>query len=306
MKNCGMKKRVRSAACAALSGIALAALSVSPPVRASVRIEAVGAVLLEENASARQLEAARGEAFQRAIWEAVLRVAERLQEEDRVAKAARAAEAAATQPSEPENEEVPAEALTGEGEGESTAPVSREALREALGDRPRRFTSRYRLMDDRGVRPRMFVPASEEGGDFEYLVVAEVDVDDGRVRSTLEGAGIIDPPQALTATTDTEQIRVVLWDLPGYSAYQAVKTTLAEGRAPGAVVPIEFEPGRAVLGVNADIEPQRLARELIRTLPDELRVAGAVVEGHEVGLRIEYVPPIILDEQGEPRDAGGD
>ena len=73
MKNFGLKKWVRSVVCAALGGVAIAALSFSPPASASVRIEAVGAVPLAENAGTRELEAARGEAFQRAIWEAVRR-----------------------------------------------------------------------------------------------------------------------------------------------------------------------------------------------------------------------------------------
>ncbi len=326
MRNMKSSFRFAWLACA---GAALFMLAASP-AQAGRRVEAVGAVPLFDNASAASQSAARTAAFEKAIWEAVMRVAEELRAADLASKEARAAQDKQRQEQEmerirKERERAAAQAQSGTGldpvpffggdpnSGEGKAPIEivepgadeeapssdselapREILRNALGDQARGYTNRYRISEDRGLRERLFTGGENPDANSEYVVVAEVDVDVERVRKALLKAGVIDSVAKASLDNVSRELRLVILDPINYRLVTDLQKVIEEEMEHSSALPLEFENGQAVLAVRSDLGAETFARSLIRRLPAELHVKQATVRGDEIAMRFELRP--VLEE----------
>ncbi len=285
------------------------------PASAGRRIEAVGAVPIFEDAGQAAQSSARTAAFDRAIWEAVLRVAEELRASDLAAKEARATLEKQRYEEEDrlrkERERAAAQArnldpvpLFGGGSNATvdetgievgkpdeveTEMAPREILRRALGDQPRGYTNRYRISEDRGLRERLFTGGDDPDVSSEYVVVAQVDVDVERIRKALVKAGVIDLVVDVTVEI-AGQLRLVILDPLNYRLLTDLQRVIEEEMEHSSALPLEFERGQAVLAVRSDLGPENFARSLIRRLPAELHVKQATVRGDEIAMRFEVRP----------------
>ena len=157
----------------------------------------------------------------------------------------------------------------------------------ALGRDPRSFSNRFRIVEDRGEGPALLV--DEPGVETEYVMVVQAQVDVGRVRQSLERAGLLAPPPAEGALR--QRVRVVIEELDGYAGYNAVRTLLGE-LGVRAAVPVELERGRAVLEVESGLPPSELLSSLVRSAPPELRVEPIASDAASITLRARFVPPV--------------
>lgn len=157
------------------------------------------------------------------------------------------------------------------------------ALAEALGDEPLDYATRFRVLEDRGERPALF---SEAGGaETEYVVLVEVHVETGRVKQRLSAAGLLAAP---SGDVQRYRVLVILEQVESYGAYQAVRTLLEEMGARSAL-PVEMEPGRAVIEVEDRRAPDELLAALVRSAPPNLSVVPLGVEGRSVRLRARFL-----------------
>ena len=61
-------------------------------------------------------------------------------------------------------------------------------LAEKLGDDPFAYVTRFRIVEDRGKRPAMF--STDRSAEFEYVVLAEVNLDLDAIRAKMETLGL--------------------------------------------------------------------------------------------------------------------
>jgi hypothetical protein len=165
------------------------------------------------------------------------------------------------------------------------AAISPE-LAKALGEDPLDYATRYRILEDKGVRA---VRAPAPGGpEKEYVVVVEVQVDAARVSERLRAAGWL---AAATDGSSGSATELVLEGLNDYRALASVRRLLVEKLGARRVLPVEFRRGEAVLSVEGGPPPDSLAAALQAAAPPELRLVP--VESGETGvtLVVEWTPP---------------
>jgi len=156
-----------------------------------------------------------------------------------------------------------------------------EFLPEVLGDEPFDYTTRFRIIEDRGERPALFV--KDPDVEFEYVVVVEAHIDADRVEKRLVDAGL------LVAGSDSaphRDLRLVLEDLDSFAAYAVLRETLVERVGVKSAIPAEMERGRAVLVVNTAGDPWQLLEELLLAAPPELVITLVDVREDALTLRI--------------------
>jgi hypothetical protein len=162
-----------------------------------------------------------------------------------------------------------------------------EFLPEVLGDEPFDYTTRFRIIEDQGERPALFIEDPEV--EFEYVVVVEAHIDAGRVEKRLMDAGLLRADRGSALRRD---LQLVVEDLESFAAYAALRKTLIEGVGVRSALPAEMERGRAVLVVNTAEEPRQLLEELLRAAPPELRITP--LDAHEdtltVRIALEALP----------------
>jgi hypothetical protein len=168
-----------------------------------------------------------------------------------------------------------------------------EFLPEVLGDEPLDYTTRFRIIEDRGERPALFVDDPEVG--FEYVVVVEAHIDADRVEKRLVDAGLL---VAGIEDAPHRDLRLVVEDLGSFAAYAVLRETLVEGVGVKSALPVEMERGRAVLVVNAVGGPRQLLEDLLRAAPPELLVTPIGAREDELTVRIAL--------EGLPAGAGPD
>jgi hypothetical protein len=156
-----------------------------------------------------------------------------------------------------------------------------EFLPEVLGDEPFDYTTRFRIIEDRGERPALFVEDPEV--DFEYVVVVEAHIDADRVEKRLADAGLL---MARSAGAPHRNLRLVVEDLESFAAYAALRETLIERVGVRSAVPVEMERGRAVLVVNTSGGPWQLLEELLLAAPPELLITPVDTREDALTLRI--------------------
>jgi hypothetical protein len=154
---------------------------------------------------------------------------------------------------------------------EAVAHAVREVLRrrsgsEALPDpppvapgEPSEYAVSYRVLEDRGEQDAML--AGGQGG-REYVVVAEVQIDLARVQEAL-GEGAAPGAEPLPAGGPA-RFQLELLGIPRPAAWTAIRHALARAGAE-SVVPLELEPGRALVAVESALGADRTLDRLIHT-----------------------------------------
>ena len=156
-----------------------------------------------------------------------------------------------------------------------------EFLPEVLGDEPFDYTTRFRIIEDRGERPALFVEDPEV--EFEYVVLVEAHIDADRVEKRLVDAGLL---VAGSAGAPHRDLRLVVEDLDSFAAYAALRETLIERVGVKSALPVEMERGRAVLVVNTAGDPWQLLEELLMAAPPELVITLVDAQEDALTLRI--------------------
>lgn len=146
-----------------------------------------------------------------------------------------------------------------ETEAPGTPPP--DDLAAAIGN-PEDYAVSYRLVEDRGEQAALVTPGG--AGAREYVVLAEVEVNVGRLRDRLRERGRLAgaPPVPAGPT----RFRLELLDLPSPRAYSAIRNALA---AAGATwTPVELEPRRALVEVSGVSETVAVERLRTSALPE--------------------------------------
>jgi len=151
----------------------------------------------------------------------------------------------------------------------------------ALGAQPQQLATRYRIIDDRGERPALFV--DDPDAETEYAVIVEVQVDTDRVRELLAEAGLLAP----SGDGRRVRIRLEIRDVESYAVYTALRTLLDEVGVRSAV-PVEMERGRVVLDVDGDREGEELLEDLLRAAPDNLTILPIDSDYDRLTLRARF------------------
>lgn len=170
-----------------------------------------------------------------------------------------------------------------------------ELLVEVLGDEPQDYISHFRILEDRGRRPALFSERPEI--ESEYVVVVDARVDLDRVGARLAEAGLF-----IDRSGGGRRVLLVLEDLQDFRSYALLKKTLIEGVGARAVVPVEFQRGRAVLEVDAGKDPADLLDELLRVAPPQLEIVPLYVESGTLTLQVAVHPD---DSEGNRPAARG-
>lgn len=155
-------------------------------------------------------------------------------------------------------------------------------LGEALGGDPFEYATRFRILEDRGVRRSMDAQGKAAS---EYVVLAEVNVDVERVRERLVFVGALAGP---SGDDSAERIRIVADGVTSYVAYEALRRAAIDGLGARSVVPLELERGRAVLEADASGDPDALLADLAAGAPPELRVVPLEASEGEIHVLIEW------------------
>ncbi len=175
---------------------------------------------------------------------------------------------------------APVEPAPEDGSGEPNAWLAKR-----LGNDPFVYVTRFRILEDRGRRPAMF--AADRDVEFEYVVVAEVNLDLDAIRERMEKQGFVSrAPQA-----SGRQLTLVLEGLSSYRPVAIVLETLESDRGVRSALPVEFTERRAVLAVDADRDIGRLVEDLRRRAPEGLRVVTVDQGPASATLLVEWQPP---------------
>jgi hypothetical protein len=180
----------------------------------------------------------------------------------------------------PANYAAPAPA-PGETEREPNAWLSAK-----LGDDPYVYVTRFRIVEDRGKRPALF--SSDRSAEFEYVVLAEVNLDLDAIRAKMEKLGLAEHG---AARGPARQVTLVVEGLTSYPPLALVQQTLKRDRGVRSVLPVEFTAGRAVLAVDADQDAPGLVAGLTQRAPEGLHVSMVEQAPLRATVRVEWQPP---------------
>jgi hypothetical protein len=250
------------------------------------RIEAVGAVpIYADRPEKRGAVAPRDGAIRKALREAVERVAE---------------EFIADLPLsvfEPGGEEPDViEELGSEGPD----------LEAVLGQKMVLYTSRFRVVEDRGERPALF--ADDPAVTSEYVVIVEVHVDVERVRERLVQKGII--PEGI-AGGETQTLYLQVEGLTAYPAYEGLRAILLDDRVGvESVVAVEMRRGRTLLRLESEIGAAELLEKLRMLAPPEMKLVPLHVAPDRVHIAVDWSGPVEPSGEDElppgPADSAAD
>jgi len=161
--------------------------------------------------------------------------------------------------------------------------TDQDAVARAIGGDPLAYATRYQIIEDRGERPVLF--SEDPRIESEYVVVVDVNVDVGGLRSRLVQAGLLQPAGRPTSRYRT---RVVIEDIDSWAAYRAVRTLLEEVGVKTAT-PVEMVRGRAVLEVDGNRSPDRLMSALVRAAPPNVRIVPLGAEANTLRLNVRFL-----------------
>lgn len=154
-----------------------------------------------------------------------------------------------------------------------------------LGKEPLDYISRYRIIEDRGERARMY--SQNPNVEFEYVVLVESHIDSGRVKGVLAKAGLlVTRPRAAT-----RQLLIVIDQAYDFAAYETLRTTLLERLRVKSAIPIEMERGRIVLAVETSRNAGQVLEHLLRKAPSELAVTPIDSQDGVLTVRVRLEEP---------------
>jgi hypothetical protein len=264
-----------------------AMLLLAPAAGAEVRrIEAVGAVpIYADRPEKRGAVAPRDGAIRKALREAVERVAEEFIADLPLSVV------------EPGGEEPDViEELGSEGPD----------LEAVLGQKMVLYTSRFRVVEDRGERPALF--ADDPAVTSEYVVIVEVHVDVERVRERLVQKGII--PEGM-AGGETQTLYLQVEGLTAYPAYEGLRAILLDDRVGvESVVAVEMRRGRTLLRLESEIGAAELLEKLRMLAPPEMKLVPLHVAPDRVHIAVDWSGPVEPSGEDElppgPADSAAD
>jgi hypothetical protein len=171
-------------------------------------------------------------------------------------------------------------------------------LDQVLGEDPFEFATRFRILDDRGVRPALLSGAAE--AEKEYVVVVEVHVDVGRVRDRLRTTGAFVEPSG-----DEHLFRVwlVAEGVDSFASYDALRRTLAAADGVRAVLPIELQRGRVEFEIDAEREVASVLDELLTVAPPNLRLIPLESDDDRVTVLVDWREPESAEAEAAPQPA---
>ncbi len=154
------------------------------------------------------------------------------------------------------------------------AQIAQEAqerqIRESLGREMVSYTKSYRIVEDQGERPALFTDEPDVA--TEYVVLLEVQVETDRVRARLEEAGLLRP----RVVSELTGIRIEILGLTHYHGYQALLDVLrSDAVSAEDVLPRHFSPGRVIVEVEGEWEPNQLLERLQAASPENLSIEVA-------------------------------
>jgi hypothetical protein len=185
--------------------------------------------------------------------------------------------------------------------GQTTGPPGdvEPLLASALGSDAFDYATRFRILEDRGIRPALLT--KDPGAEKEYVVLVEVFVDADRIGERLQAAGLIGTP----AGQDSAYVRLVLEGLDSFGAYDALRRTLLEDPAVRSALPVELSAGRAVLEVDSSYDAESLGTALVARSGNGLRVVPVERDGQTLTLLVDYQPPPTDRAAEPPPESGG-
>jgi hypothetical protein len=251
-----MKSRSRTGSLRTLLLAALAlALLAATATAGSRSLESVGAVGVREG----DRRDPKQRAVQAALREAVWRVAEELLVDA-----------------------ILVEDIDGDDE-----PTEEPDLAAVLGDDMVPYTARFKVLEDRGLGPALFVETP--GISTEYVVVAEVAVEVDRVRERLTRAGLLEP-ESFASRVGTVHLEVE--GLMVYPALVQLRQVLIETVGAQTAIPVRIERGRALLAVGTSLAGPDLVSALERTAPEHLAIVPLAASGGDARIAVRWTPPI--------------
>jgi len=245
------------------------------------QVEVVGTFPIRE--SMRGKLDPREEAIQKALWEAVSRVAlEQMGEEA---------------------DPVPVETNPSKSPGQApgAAPVDPTLrFRKIFGREIMPFTRSFRILEDRGEHPVLF--ADQPGVRSEYLVVVEVLVDVERVTAELSRAGLV---AGKPRGGSREPITIELIGLDQHAGLRRVLDTLRRDLSATHIETLEFSPARQLLRLESPFGPAEFASRLGRLETADLMLDAVEVDPGQRRLRVlaQWFAPS-PGEDGAPGETG--
>jgi len=253
--------------------VLLSALLVSAPLGART-LESVGAVGVREDDRTDPKERAVEAAVREAVW----RVAEEL-----------LVDAILVQ--DPTSLAMP-DAPGGAEDGEPD-------LDAILGDDMVVYTARFKVIEDRGLGPALFVEDPEVVS--EYVVVAEVVVETERIRERLTLAGLLEPEAVATGVGTVE---LEIEGLLVYPALTELRELLVVGVGAERATPQILERGRTVLAVETALDGPALVAALERLAPLHLTLVALRTSDDSARIAVRWNPPAsAVPANGAPSDA---
>ncbi len=283
-------KRNRSTLAAKL---VLASLLASQLASAELRtLETVGTLpLSKENTTG---VVPRDAAIEQALREAVIRIAQEfladrpLDDEDPLEPADGEEPTLLTLPGDEPLSEDEEAAFEAEREAEL------EKLDTVLGTKMVPYTSRFRVIEDRGRRPALFSDDPEVSE--EYVVIVEVQIDVDRVRSRLVEAGMLD---ATTARVQANEVLLEVNGLSRYAAYLDFRNLLIENLGAHAAVPVEMSARRTVFDVSTEVSAVEFLEALLTATPPHIQIDPLHASGARLRVAVDWQPPAGDSEAGD-------
>lgn len=264
-----------------LAMVALAA-SLAASATAEVRkLETVGTLPLK--ASAEPGVIPRDAAIEHALREAVVRIAQEFLADRPLEEPGLA----------PDDDSVPVLTLQGEVTSEEELAALEAAREEELAELDRvlgkkmvPYTTRFRVIEDRGRRPALFSEDPEVTE--EYVVIVEVQIDVERVRNRLVEAGMLD---ARAGASLANEVLLEVEGLSRYAAYRDFRRLLVEELEVQSVVPVEMEAGRTVFDVSTEVTAVEFLEALLTAAPPHMAIDPRHASGGRLRVAVEWRRP---------------
>ncbi len=157
------------------------------------------------------------------------------------------------------------------------------SLSDLLGNDPLAYATSFRILEDRGERPALFTEDPDVA--TEYVVVVMVHVDVNRVRRRLEMTGLLEP----AGEARRVRVHLVIEDLASYADFAALQRLLVDDLGVRSALPVEMEPGRAVMEVDGDRRPDALLEAMLAAAPPTLEITPLATDRRTIVVRIHQI-----------------
>ncbi|MDP6980516.1 MAG: hypothetical protein QF570_18265 [Myxococcota bacterium] len=160
-----------------------------------------------------------------------------------------------------------------------------EKLDRVLGKKMVPYTTRFRVIEDRGRRPALFSDDPEVAE--EYVVIVEVQVDVARVRSRLVEAGLV---SAGSTKVLANEILLEVEGLRHYAAYLDFRNLLLEQAGANEVVPVEMSQGHTVFDVATEVTAVEFLEALLTATPPHIDIDPIHASGGRLRVTVRWQP----------------